>query len=149
MPSDKPPQNPTENNEPEQISLPIIKGDQFDFTEEDVAVALQNATKNLTEARESLEDPDERVREMAKRTLSFKEEKVRALSLPPQEVLERVRTFYDRTAELGKAGLDERSLVKQLVNEFPDLVSYYELLRKKAWGYRLGQAAMLAASKES
>ena len=69
------------------------------------------------------------------------------MSGSPEEVLARVRIFYDRTAELGSLGLEGNQLALRLGDEFPDLMNFYALLRMKTWGYCLRRSVAAAAAR--
>ena len=122
--------------------LPIIGNDKFGLTEEHVADILAARQRDLEQTRNVLNHPDENVRSVAKDHIPIVEKEVRALSQPPDQVLARVKHFYDRTVELAETGMDQESLSKQLAKEFTDILDYYPLLRMEKWGYRLGQDVM-------
>lgn len=81
--------------------------------------------------------------------LTSVEEQFRALSASPKTVLTKVKYFYDRTAELGKQGINEDLIFNQLTSEFSDIGAYYGLLRLKSWGYRLGQGVSASRARQS
>lgn len=86
------------------------------------------------------------MRVFAEEHLTDVKEQLRALSSPPKTVLAKVRYFYDRTAELGKQGMNENLILDQLKGELSDIGAYNELLRLKSWGYRLGQSIIMRQS---
>ena len=64
-------------------------------------------------------------------------------------MLAKTKYFYDRTAELGKQGINKNLILDQLATEFSDIGAYYGLLRLKPWGYRLGQGVFASRAKQS
>lgn len=135
----------TEMEKVRKSSLPIIGTEGFGLTEREVIKARSQAAEKVQRWREQINDGNEKLRETSRRALLYDEKELKALSIKPEDVLARAKTFYDRTAELGSSGLDGKELALRLGDEFPDLINFYELLRMKEWGYHLGQSVMLAA----
>ncbi|MFA6017545.1 MAG: hypothetical protein WC744_05680 [Patescibacteria group bacterium] len=130
--------------------LPIIKNDVFGLTEKDVKKILKETQIDLEATRKALSDNlSEREKEFLGKHLPSVEAQFRALSAPPKTVLAKTKYFYDRTAELGKQGMNEDLILDQLASEFSDIGAYYGLLRLKPWGYHLGQGVFASRAKQS
>ena len=132
-------------NRTRAIGLPILENDQFDLNREDVEKILKETEEELRTIQERMDVYTEE-REKQRLVSRFKkvQAQLSALSQPKEVVLATVRNFYDRTAELGKQGLDEDAILEQLINEnkLDQINAHYGLLRTKMWGYRLGQRIM-------
>lgn len=134
----------------------IVGSDEFSLTEKDVLDTITDIQDQLDGLRESLNDSDERVRVIVERTIpSYETQLVVLSSGSPEEILSRVRAFYDRVKALEVEGLSRNSVAEQINDEFPNLNDYYFLLRmsllsyKQGWGYRLGQAVIAAGVRKS
>lgn len=125
----------------------IAEGEEFGLTEQDVIDAIAEAEKRVAEFREGLNDPDERIRRALTRSLPMAELQLAALTAGlPIEILGRVQTFYDRTLALEGLEWTKREMAVQLNTDFSDLMNFYGLLRRRTWGYHLGQSVAWAKS---
>lgn len=123
----------------EQGDGSIIGTDAFDLTERDVVEVSGKVQRALEAWRQALDNPDKRIREDAQRSFSRAEAEAQAFQAAPREVLAQAQTFYDRAKELTAYGLDNSQVADKMLDEFPNITSFYRLLRKTNWGYRLGQ----------
>ncbi len=120
--------------------LPIIKNDEFSLTEQDVAIILKETQKDLKATIRALnKNPTGNEKNFLESHLKSVKTHLEVLSAPWEIVLARTKHFYDRTTQLGNQGFNEEAMLDQLVDEFSDIDSYYGLIRKQSWGYRLGQ----------
>ena len=127
--------------------LPIIKNDKFGLTEKDVKKILKETKEDLKATRKALNgELAGRQKEYLEFHLKRVEAQLQALSTSPRNVLVRAKYFYERTAQLGRQGMNEDTMLDQLVDEFSDIGDYYGLLRLKPWGYTLGQAIFATRS---
>lgn len=130
--------------------LPIIKNDVFGLTEKDVKKIFKESQTELEATRKALSgNLSEREKEFLEKHLPSVESQFKALSAPPKTVLAKAKYFYDRTAELGKQGMNEDVIIDQLAIEFSDIGAYYGLLRLKPWGYHLGQGVFASRARQS
>lgn len=77
--------------------------------------------------------------QIAKQTRSIASRNLQALRRQsPEKTLEYLRRIKDRVFELSQdQGETEVGVI--IIQEFPDINSFYSLLRLTRWGYRLGQ----------
>lgn len=120
---------------------PFVGADVFCLTENDVLQAIEETKKDVDGFRSGLEDENENFRRVAERALPKKEQDLQTLTrLSPREILAKIKGCYDRVVELTDTGLPKKEIITRIRAEFPDLFTYYTILRKEPWGYRLGQA---------
>ncbi len=136
-----------EYGEPHINSLPIIGTNPFGLTEQHVSEAVAALTTEQTEKSTALEDADEKTRGYIARRMPVCERQLNALKTSSEDVLRYTKSVYDKISELGK--LPEAEIVSRIRTEFPNVLDYYPLLRKKPWGYVLGQKITHAKSLES
>jgi len=107
------------------------------LTEKHVCYAFTETEDIFERTEKLLGDSNEELRNAVRRAFGSVSARAQALSAPPKEVLARVKTFYDRTVELGQSGVQSDELALQLDDEFPDLMDFYGLLRlqdlKEVW----------------
>lgn len=117
----------------------IQEGDFFDFTEKDVLVILNETKNEIKGWKENIIDANEKDREKILNLIDFKEKAVQCLSIGPENVVSNVKKFYDRVVDLSANKLSKMEIASIIFDEFPDIEYFYGLLRKRTWGYNLGQ----------
>ena len=121
--------------------------DDFGFTEKDVTNAISEIEQEIIYMRAETPDPDDRLFGGPEARLSKAENKLSALkSTAPKDMLEHLKTVHSRMLELASSGKPEAEQVHEMRISFPHLIDIYPLLRKKPWGYKLGQAVLSAMS---
>lgn len=132
-----------EISESSEKERPFIGAEPFGFTEHDVLEAIEAIRKDIDDFTGALDS-----RRVAERALPIKKRNLQALTrLSPEEILATIKNCYDRIVELANSGLPNKEIITRIRMEFPDIIDYYPILRKKGWGYRLGQAVIDAATE--
>src|SRR3989344_8662381 len=129
------------NNEGHIEAVPpfIVGGKEFGITEDlvqEVADALRPIAEGKVEAIMKQEDAQKRL------------ELFTSQSAPA--IIAEMKKVYEKVRELESDRETKDDLIATIRREFPDLMNYYDLLRKApaGWGYRLGQAIGAARMKE-
>jgi hypothetical protein len=136
-------EKPNDNLNP----LPIIGTNPFGFTRRHVSEAVAALEAEQAEMDAALHEADEKIRAYIARRKPVCERQLSTLRMPPEEILQYTKRIYDRISELGE--MPEAEIVSKIREEFPNALDYYPLLRKKPWGYVLGQKITNAQPLES
>ena len=121
----------------------------FGFTEKDVSTAINEIEREIGYMRAETPDPNDRLFGGPEVRLKNAENKLSALkSMAPKDMLEHLRAVHSKMLELASSGKLAAEQVGEIRISFPHLLDIYPLLRKKPWGYILGQAVMSAISMD-
>ena len=119
--------------------------DAFGLTEKDVADIIERTRAEIAAIQDAHADPGNQMFGGPEVQLAKATRQLGALTSQSQtELLVQLSTVHSRVFEIKKSGQAEAKQIRQIRTEFPDLLDLYPLLRKRPWGYSIGQKIMAA-----
>ena len=111
--------------------------DEFGLTVDDVADSRRFHLANLEAAKKLLGDPD--MAEHARQSFEISKSALLLYEQGDEYVLDLARYTFDFSRMLKAMALTDDYAAAKLCKYLPEIPALYMLLRKRDWGYRLGQ----------
>lgn len=129
---------------------PMFTGEEFNLAIDDVAEIREIEARNLAEDEAILADPNEdpRLIRFAKSNQEKTRQTVALFETQGDEgILAIAQNIFERGQALEASGAVVEDVISEVYKDIPEASLLYSLLRKRTWGYRLGQT-MMALSAE-